>query len=206
MTIERVLPHSSSVAVGVRQVQWLGQQRRAENSQALDVIVADGHYGSHRFFGPLRQERCALLARLRRDRVLYGPPSPYKGRGRRPKHSARFAFKQPESWPQPAEETAFEDEWWGQVRLRRWNNLHEKQDADTILAVLCAEVHRERDTLPRCFGWATNRATAITRCAMSGPGLRGAGRLNQAFGFAGRACSGHCLPCRKASGVILGPG
>jgi len=148
MTIERVLPNSSSIEVGVRQVQWLDQQRQAAGSQALDVIVVDGHYGNHLFFGPLREEPCALLARLRRDRVLYGPPGPYKGRGRHPKHGARFAFKQPETWPQPDEETAFEDERWGQVRLRRWHNLHEKQDADTVLAVLCTEVHRERDRPP----------------------------------------------------------
>lgn len=111
--IERVQPTSGSIEVGVRQVQWLCQQRQTEESEALDVIVGDGHYGSHRFFGPLREEPCALLARLRRDRVLYGPPGLYKGQGRRPKHGARFAFKQPESWPQPDEETEFEDERWG---------------------------------------------------------------------------------------------
>ena len=148
VTIERVQPASSSIEVGVCQVQWLCRQRQTEASEALDIIVADGHYGSHRFFGPLREEPCALLARLRRDRVLYGPPGPYKGRGRRRKHGARFAFKQPETWPQPAEEIEFEDERWGQVRLRRWNELHEKQDAETVLAVICAEVHRERDKPP----------------------------------------------------------
>ncbi len=148
LTIERVQPPSSSLEVGVRQVQWLCQQRQAEEREALDVIVADGHYGNHRFFGPLREEPCALLARLRRDRVLYGPPGPYKGRGRRPKHGARFAFKQSESWPQAAEESEFEDERWGQVRLRRWHELHEKQDAETVLAVICAEVHRERAKPP----------------------------------------------------------
>lgn len=148
MTIERVEPDSSSIAVGVQQVQWLSQQRQSTGSTALDVIVADGHYGNHQFFGPLRGQLCALLARLRRDRVLYQPPGRYKGHGRHPKHGKRFAFKEPETWGCPTQELEFEDERWGQVRLRRWDNLHERQDADTILAVICAEVHREREKPP----------------------------------------------------------
>ena len=148
LTIERVLPTSSSIEVGIRQVQWLCQQRQAEGATALDVVVGDGHYGNHRFLGPLRPAPCALLVRLRRDRVLYGPPGPYKGRGRRPKHGRRFAFKQPESWGEPDEEQAFDDERWGQVRLRRWNNLHDKRDADTPLAVIYAQVHQEREKPP----------------------------------------------------------
>ena len=148
ISIKRVEPTSSSIAVGVEQVQWLCAQRQASGAGALDVIVADGHYGNHHFFGPLWQEPCALLARFRRDRVLYGPPKPYKGRGRRPKHGRRFSFKQPETWGKPDDEVEFLDERWGQVRLRRWDNLHDKQDAATILSVIYAEVHRERDKPP----------------------------------------------------------
>ena len=148
ITVKRVEPTTNSIAVGVEQVRWLCQQRQVAAVTALDVIVADGHYGNHHFFGSLRQERCALLARLRRDRVLYGPPGPYKGRGRHPKHGRRFACKQPETWGEPDDEVTFEDERWGQVRLRRWDNLHDKQDAETILSVICAEVHQERDKPP----------------------------------------------------------
>jgi hypothetical protein len=145
---KRIEPMTSSIDIGVEQIQWLCKQRQADEVTALDVIVADGHYGNHHFFGPLRQEPCALLARLRRDRVLYGPPGPYKGRGRRPKHGRRFAFKQPETWGEPEEDVTVEHERWGQVRLRRWDNLHDKQDAETILSVICAEVHLERDKPP----------------------------------------------------------
>ena len=148
ITVKRVEPTTNSIAVGVEQVRWLCQQRQVAAVTALDVIVADGHYGNHHFFGSLRQERCALLARLRRDRVLYGPPGPYKGRGRHPKHGRRFACKQPETGGEPDDEVTFEDERWGQVRLRRWDNLHDKQDAETILSVICAEVHQERDKPP----------------------------------------------------------
>lgn len=148
ITIERVKPAESVVAVGVRQVQWLCQQRQVQGATALDVVVADGHYGNHHFIGPLRQEPCALLARLRRDRVLYGPPAAYQGRGRPAKHGQRFAFKQPESWHEPVEAVEFRDERWGVVRLRRWNDLHDRQDAETAFAVICAEVQQEQEKPP----------------------------------------------------------
>jgi hypothetical protein len=64
-------------------------------------IAADGAYGDHRFLGPLRHEPCGILARLRRDWVLYGVPGPYSGRGRPRVHGARFAFKEPETWGEP---------------------------------------------------------------------------------------------------------
>ena len=38
----------------------------------------------------------------------------------------------------------FHDARWGQVRLRRWDNLHAKQDAQTVFCVILAETHRER--------------------------------------------------------------
>lgn len=148
ITIERVKPEEGVVAVGVKQVQWLCQQRQEQGATALDVVVVDGQYGNHHFFGPLCQEPCALLARLRRDRVLYGPPERYKGRGRPAKHGQRFAFKQPESWHKPVETMEFADERWGQVRLRRWHELHDRQDADTTFAVICAEVHQEQEKPP----------------------------------------------------------
>jgi hypothetical protein len=148
VTIQRVLPSSSSIAVGVEQVQWLCQQRRAASASALDVVVADGHYGNPGFFAPLREAPCALLARLRRDRVLYRAPGDYKGRGRPAKHGRSFAFKAPESWGTPADESEFVDERWGQVRVRRWDDLHDKQDTQTALSVIYAEVHQEREKPP----------------------------------------------------------
>jgi len=50
--------------------------------QDLHLIVADAKYGNHHFLGPLTEEFCGTLVRLYRDRVLYGQPGPYSGRGR----------------------------------------------------------------------------------------------------------------------------
>jgi hypothetical protein len=140
----RLSPEETAVAMGVTQVKSVCQQQQ----DGLLAIVGDGKYGNHHFFSPLRDERCAVVARLRRDRVLYGLPPPYGGRGRPRKHGRRFAFKEPETWPEPAAEMHFSDERWGQVRLRSWGQLHAKQDADTVFTVLRAEVQCQRDKPP----------------------------------------------------------
>jgi hypothetical protein len=141
----RLAPVETAVEIGVQQVK---SACREQDSNALLAIVGDGKYGNHCFFGPLRDEGCAVVARLRRDRVLYGPPPPYGGRGRPRKHGRRFAFKEPETWPEPDIEMHFSDERWGQVRLRAWEQLHAKQDAQTVFTILRAEVQCQRDKRP----------------------------------------------------------
>jgi len=145
----RLQPDETAVDLGIVQVQSFCEQRALlGRGRGLDVIVADGKYGNHRFFGPLRDMPCAKVARLRRDRVLYGPPPSYAGRGRPRIHGCRFAFKEQETWDEPTEDVTFSDERWGQVHLRAWSGLHAKQDADTVFNVLLAEVHLERNKRP----------------------------------------------------------
>ncbi len=138
---QRVKADESAIEIGIEQVK---QVCRYREGAGLTVIPVDGGYGNHHFLGPLKGVNCAIVARLRRDRVLYGPPAPYSGRGRPAVHGKRFAFKEPESWPEPDEQVEFSHPYWGQVRLRRWNKLHAKQDATTPFAAIQAEVHLER--------------------------------------------------------------
>ena len=145
---ERVEPEQNVIEVGLKQVETLCLARFDPLPRLLDVIVADGHYGNHHFFGGLKGLACAGLARLRRDRVLYGPPPAYGGRGRPAVHGHRFAFKEADSWPEPDEMIELDHPRWGQVRLRQWHNFHAQQDATTRFDVILAEVHRERDKPP----------------------------------------------------------
>jgi hypothetical protein len=146
---ERITAEMDAVATGVAQIIWLCEQRSA--CTGVDIIIGDGRYGNHRFLGGLRQADCAVLVRLRRDRVLYGPAPPYRGRGRPPIHGQRFAFKDPDTWHEPVAAVELETDNWGQVRLRRWDDLHAKQDANTVFSVLCCEVHREREHAPKAL-------------------------------------------------------
>jgi len=142
----RVVGRQTAVEVGVEQVKTLCDMRPADTR---DVIAADGSYGNHRFLGALKDQPCTVVVRLRSDRVLYRTAEPYTGRGRPRLHGRRFAFKEPDTWESPAEDIYFEDERYGQVRLRLWHELHAQQDAHTPFSVIRAEVHLEREKPPK---------------------------------------------------------
>lgn len=141
---QRVEPHQTAIDIGAEQVKQLCQARPDPDQQGLDVVVSDGHYGNHRFFRAVTGLPCATLSRMRCDRVLYQAPGPYRGHGRPTVHGPKFDFKAPVTWPEPVEQVEFSHDRWGQVRLRRWSNLHARQDAQTSFEVILAEVHRER--------------------------------------------------------------
>jgi hypothetical protein len=149
LSIRRVPSQKTDIQVGVEQVKQLCRDRRVEMLHAFHLVVADGKYGNHSFLGPLQEEPCGVLARMRCDRVLHKPPAEYSGHGRPRVHGDRFAFKEPETWGLPQETVELEDEKWGKVRLRRWDNLHARQDARTVFSVLLVETHQERETPAR---------------------------------------------------------
>ena len=144
VSVRRITSQQTAVEVGVAQVQQLCRHRRAAMAKEFHLIVGDGKYGNHKFLGPLKDEPCGALVRLRRDRVLYGEPGPYRGRGRPRVHGHRFAFKEPATWGEPDAVVELEHERWGKVRLRRWDNLHARQDAHTPFSVILVEAHLER--------------------------------------------------------------
>ena len=145
VSTRRVLSEQTDTEVGVAQVKRLCRLRGEEMRQWLYLVVGDCKYGNHRFLGPLKDEPCGALVRMRCDRVLYGEPGPYRGIGRPRVHGDRFAFKEPETWGEPDEEVELEDERWGKVRLRRWDKKHPRQDAETVLSIILVETHLERD-------------------------------------------------------------
>jgi len=146
VSVRRAPSEQSDVEIGIEQVKQLCRQREAEMIETLHLIIADAKYGNHRFLGPLRDEPCGALVRMRRDRVLYGPPPPYSGQGRPRVHGDRFAFKDPDTWGEPDATIELDGgERWGQVRLRRWDHKHARQDAYTWFSVILVEAHRERE-------------------------------------------------------------
>jgi hypothetical protein len=162
LATERISPAQSAAAVGAAQVRRLGEACQALPEPPLLAVPADGGYGNRHFLGAVRgPPGLVVVVRLRRDRVLYRAPGPYGGRGRPRKHGARFAFKDPESWGAPAETVELVDARWGQVRLRRWNGLHEQRDAEGQLAVVLVESHREREEPPAPLWLAAEGETGV---------------------------------------------
>jgi len=101
VSVSRVRSEQTDTEVGVAQVKRLCQLRGEKMLQSLYLTVGDCKYGNHRFLGPLKDEPCGALVRMRRDRVLYGGPGPNQGIGRARVHGDRFAFKEPETWGEP---------------------------------------------------------------------------------------------------------
>jgi hypothetical protein len=151
VSVRRVPSEQTDVDVGVGQVKQLCRERSEEMRQELHLVVADAKYGNHRFLGPLKEELCGTLVRLYRNRVLYGEPGPYSGKGRPRVHGDRFAFKEPETWAAPDAMVELEDERWGKVRLQCWDYLHARQDASTTVSVILVETHLEREKPNRPF-------------------------------------------------------
>ena len=151
VSVRRAPSDQTDVKVGVEQVKQLCCERSDEMKQDLHLIVADAKYGNHHFLGPLKKESCGTLVRLYRNRVLYGKPGPYSGKGRPRVHGDRFAFKEPETWCEPDTEMELEDEQWGKVCLRCWDHLHARQGASTPFSVILVETHLERENPNRPF-------------------------------------------------------
>ena len=145
ISVRRVPSNCTATEIGVGQIKRLCRHRQDEMKKALHLIVGDGKYGNHHFLGALKDKLCGALVRLRRDRVLYGPPGPYGGRGRPRVHGDRFTFKEPDTWGPANAEMELEHERWGKVRLRRWDNKHASQDSSTSFSVILVESHLERD-------------------------------------------------------------
>mgnify|MGYP001791377145 FL=1 len=99
----------------------------------------DSEYGCASFVQLTATIACDKLMRLRPNRVLYGPPKPYGGRGRPSKHGRKFTLKAPDSWWTADETVHANDEKLGSLRVRRWANVHFKQASDHPLELILVE-------------------------------------------------------------------
>jgi hypothetical protein len=147
--VRRVTSSETAQELGAKQIKTLAEARSVY-LDAFDIVACDGKYGNAGFLRSVKGLECGIVARQRCDRVLYHPPLPREPgkRGRNRMHGQRFAFKEPETWGNPNESSELTDPYWGQVRLERWNQLHEKKGADVPYDVVRASVHLERAKPP----------------------------------------------------------
>jgi hypothetical protein len=154
--VRRVSPEQSAPELGVQQIQGLVQARVA--GCGLDIIAADSHYDRAPFWRAQRGQPYALLIRLPRHRVFYRPLPPEPGprrRGRPRVYGPRFGFRDPATWGEPDEECRLTAPGWGEVRLRRWNGLYDRQGRELLRDLVRADIHQERDDPPPgiWLGW-----------------------------------------------------
>ena len=130
LDVRRVHPSENAHTVAVEQITALIALR--PRSAATPLFVFDAGYDSAHLTQALAELPVAILVRLRADRCFYADPppatpSPQGGRPR--KHGAKFACRDPTTWPAPTTEHRVEDEQYGTVRVRAWAGLHPKQQA-----------------------------------------------------------------------------
>ena len=110
--------------------------------EALDqraLSLWDSEYGCARFVKLTADIPCDKLMRIKSNRVLYGPPPPYSGRGRPRKHGDKFKLNAPDTWWQPQQQQDIQDETLGRVRLRCWTQLHFYQSAEVPMRLILVE-------------------------------------------------------------------
>ena len=102
----------------------------------------DSEYGCAVFLRATADVPADKLIRLRTNLCLEGPPKPYQGRGRYPKHGIRFNFKDPSTWWPPDQVLEYTDPEFGPVTVRLWQGLRFKQALDCPMCV--AQVERQQ--------------------------------------------------------------
>mgnify|MGYP005841306891 CR=1 FL=1 len=155
LDVRRISSQQPAQDVGVEQIRALAEARQACLG-ALDIVAADGKYGNGRCLSRLSGLRVGIVARLRSDRVLYRPAEPMSGnRGRPPTDGERFGVKDEQTWGEPDEIQAFQDEHYGNVRLKRWNGFRDNRAPNLTCDILRAETHLEKDKPPAAvwFAW-----------------------------------------------------
>lgn len=99
----------------------------------------DAEYGCAPFLLKTAEIACDNLIRLRSNRVLYGPPPAYAGKGRPRKHGEAFKLNDATTWWPPDEEQTREEDKWGTLHLQLWRSLHLKQAPTQVLSLMRVE-------------------------------------------------------------------
>jgi len=110
------------------------------------LALFDSEYGCAPFVNGSADIPCDKIVRLRPNLCLWGPPPPYKGRGRKPRHGHKFKLKDPSTWPTPDETLHVDDPQLGEVRLSLWRGWHFKKAAAHPFVVLRLERPAARNT------------------------------------------------------------
>jgi len=133
---ERILPASTPITAGAEQL------KRVLTTIAVaprPLLLADSEYASASFLTATAELPCDMLMRLRPNRVLYAAPPEYSGRGRRPKHGAKFVLKDPTTWPDALEHDRVATTDGRSIRLRRWSGLHMREAATVVVDLILVE-------------------------------------------------------------------
>ena len=123
LDVRRVHPSEDVNTTAVEQVRAFFRTLPTQG-QYVPLFVFDAGYDPVALALGLEDAHAAILVRLRSNRCFYADPTGYIGNGRPRRHGARFACKDPTTWPEPTSEHTCDDSAYGKVRVRAWAGLH----------------------------------------------------------------------------------
>lgn len=126
MDARRIHPREDSIRTTLSQVREL--VRRLGSSGPVPMFVFDAGYDPIALAHELRDDRVAVLVRIKGDRVFYADPPPRKAgaKGRPRRHGKRFDCEKAAGWPPPDHKLVSTDHQYGRVVVQAWSNLHPK--------------------------------------------------------------------------------
>lgn len=119
---ERISSFESPIGKAVEQLRQVCQ-----GLTVRPLSLWDAEYGCAPFLQQSADIACDKLIRLRPNRVLYGPPPPYSGKGRPRVHGEKFKLNDAQTWWQPDEALVVDDPKLGSRGVRVWHHLHLRQ-------------------------------------------------------------------------------
>jgi hypothetical protein len=126
----RVLPGQSHVQVLVEQVDALLRDLAATGrwtaGDPAPLVMFDSGYPAAVPTYALAGQAVQLLGRVRSDRVFHAAPGARgSGRGRPPRHGARFACADPATHPVPDVQILDRSDRYGRIEVHAWHGLHQ---------------------------------------------------------------------------------
>ncbi len=103
------------------------------------ISLWDSEYACATFVMATADIPVDIELRLRTNLALEGPPKPYAGRGRRPKHGPKFKLRDPTTWWTPDLVLEVKDSDFGPIVVRLWQGLRFRQALDCPMRVVQIE-------------------------------------------------------------------
>ena len=111
LDMSRLSTASNGKQKGIEQLKAVLSNPKLAWSKEFCVNVVDSDYGNKQFLSPLQEHKnLVTVARSRSNRVFYQSPAISEtpvGKGHPTWYGARFALKEPDTYPQPSSATQF---------------------------------------------------------------------------------------------------
>ena len=128
----------TSFETPISKAAWqLKQVRKNINHPILALL--DSEYGNASWVNQTVDIKVDCLIRIRSNRCLYGAPEKYRGRGRPTKHGDKFKLNESETWWEATETGEIKDDKLGQIKVRKWSQLHFRNAASVPLTLILVE-------------------------------------------------------------------